>query len=129
MECDAVTFASGVNAGLHKDALWTRQPGESGPQLAAFELPGGTCGFHKGSLANGTLVLAPGACLLKDANGVFVRDVTGKPIQNLADVGDDDGDALLNCWENCSDLPVNEPCPGCTKEGSRDRLRREASGT
>src|SRR5262249_47512902 len=85
--CDPVTFASG-----HKDALWARV----GSTLIAIQLPGGACGFH-----DGPLVLAPGACLLRDLNGVFVRDpFTGKPIQNLADVVSAAGDALLDCWKD-----------------------------
>src|SRR5439155_19646519 len=39
------------------------------------------------------------------------------PIQNLADVADADGDALLDCWEDVTVWQYNEPCPGCTKDG------------
>src|SRR5439155_10803441 len=109
VECDSVSFASGANASVQKDALWAR----NGNQLVALELPGGTCGFH-----DGPLVLAPGACLLRDpGTGVLVKDATGRPVQNLADVAEPDGDALLDCWEDGTVWLNNEPCPGCTKDG------------
>jgi hypothetical protein len=111
--CDPVTFATptAIDPG-HKDALWTRILST----LKAIQLPGGTCGFH-----DGPLVLAPGACLLRQG-GVFVRDtVSGKPIQNLADLVSTAGDALLDCWKDGTVWASNPPAdglPGISFDGS-----------
>jgi hypothetical protein len=83
VECDPVTYASGPNASMHKDALWKKtKNGSNQDQLVAIELPGGTCGFH-----DGPLVFAPGACLASGGG------------QDLTNVLDTDGDGLLDCWE------------------------------